>query len=413
MQLSDSLLAAIRSHPDDDAPRLEYAARLDAEGDARGEFIRVQCELAKLRGDEIRYDELRTREQQLLSEWEATWIAEIGADSIVYVEFRRGFVETIRLRIVDSATPFIQASNSRIVSVIRQLSLRECPIQFDVAQQILQSQYISRVRKLDLDNCGVSVSALELLATSQCASELEDLILSSNPIQDFGVLALTSSPKKWKLSGLNLMNAEVSDAGFSSLLRWSGAWHLQELDLRRNRIGPRGLEGLSKNDSILSKLRVLILEDNVIGDVGISCLVSATRFSVQVLGLNFNEIGDAGIVSIAASARAASLRSLDLRGNNFGDRATIMLADSPNLNNLRELYISCNPNVKSAGQIAVAYAKGLGGLEELAIDCLTDAAVAAFAHTPALPKLKVLDTRESDLTSEAQASLEARFDEVI
>src|SRR2546422_761256 len=50
--MSDSapFLRAICAHPDDDGPRLVYADWLDERGDPRGEFIRVQCGLAKLSG---------------------------------------------------------------------------------------------------------------------------------------------------------------------------------------------------------------------------------------------------------------------------------------------------------------------------------------------------------------------------
>lgn len=44
---TDALLAAILAHPEDDGPRLVLADLLEERGDMRGEFIRVQCELAK------------------------------------------------------------------------------------------------------------------------------------------------------------------------------------------------------------------------------------------------------------------------------------------------------------------------------------------------------------------------------
>ena len=48
--MSDAaFLDAILAHPDDDGPRLVYADWLDEQGQAaRAEFIRVQCELARL-----------------------------------------------------------------------------------------------------------------------------------------------------------------------------------------------------------------------------------------------------------------------------------------------------------------------------------------------------------------------------
>ncbi len=46
-----AFLAAIMANPDSDLERLIYADYLDERGDPRGEFIRVQCELAALIGD--------------------------------------------------------------------------------------------------------------------------------------------------------------------------------------------------------------------------------------------------------------------------------------------------------------------------------------------------------------------------
>lgn len=46
MHNAEALLATIREHPDLDGPRLVYADWLEERGDPRGEFIRVQLELA-------------------------------------------------------------------------------------------------------------------------------------------------------------------------------------------------------------------------------------------------------------------------------------------------------------------------------------------------------------------------------
>ena len=51
----DALLAAIRANPDEDTPRLMFADWLDEHGDdasrTRAEFIRLQCEIARLADD--------------------------------------------------------------------------------------------------------------------------------------------------------------------------------------------------------------------------------------------------------------------------------------------------------------------------------------------------------------------------
>jgi uncharacterized protein (TIGR02996 family) len=47
-------LAAIRADRDEDQPRLAFADWLEEQGDPRAEFIRTQCELARLELDHPR-----------------------------------------------------------------------------------------------------------------------------------------------------------------------------------------------------------------------------------------------------------------------------------------------------------------------------------------------------------------------
>src|SRR5438477_5170948 len=92
----DAFLQVVLDRPDDDAPRLVYADWLEERGDPRGEFIRVQCELARLPADDPRRPELEGREKALLDAHRDAWLAPLrglGAD----VEFRRGFVERLTL----------------------------------------------------------------------------------------------------------------------------------------------------------------------------------------------------------------------------------------------------------------------------------------------------------------------------
>jgi uncharacterized protein (TIGR02996 family) len=53
-----TFLAAIRDDPEEDGLRLVFADWLEEQGDTRGEFIRVQCALAGMDGDDPRRDEL-------------------------------------------------------------------------------------------------------------------------------------------------------------------------------------------------------------------------------------------------------------------------------------------------------------------------------------------------------------------
>ena len=90
----DALYAAVLAAPADDLPRLLYADWCDDHGEPdRAEFIRVQCELARLPAADARWGPLVDRVGELLTpDNHARWrIPESG----LVQHFRRGFVESV------------------------------------------------------------------------------------------------------------------------------------------------------------------------------------------------------------------------------------------------------------------------------------------------------------------------------
>ena len=102
-----SFLAAIAADPADDGPRIVYADWLQQQGDPLGEFIAIQCALA--RG---RTAELAARERTLLEQHEAEWLARAGLRP-GEGRFQRGLIERV------------DASASRVAAAIE--SLAELP----------------------------------------------------------------------------------------------------------------------------------------------------------------------------------------------------------------------------------------------------------------------------------------------
>jgi uncharacterized protein (TIGR02996 family) len=95
MTQDEAFLQSILEAPEDDTPRLIYADWLDEHGDPeRAEFIRVQCELARLPEGDARRARLKLRERALLAQHEATWAAPLRG-RVSSWKFRRGFVEQI------------------------------------------------------------------------------------------------------------------------------------------------------------------------------------------------------------------------------------------------------------------------------------------------------------------------------
>src|SRR5437868_6863324 len=97
MSDESSFLEVIRAHPDDDGPRLVFADWLDERGEHdRAEFIRTQCELARMpKGDPGRADR-ETRERQLLAAHEEEWLGPLPA-GVREWSFRRGLLDEIAL----------------------------------------------------------------------------------------------------------------------------------------------------------------------------------------------------------------------------------------------------------------------------------------------------------------------------
>jgi uncharacterized protein (TIGR02996 family) len=93
-----ALIESIRFNPDEDTPRLVLADWYEENGDPeRGEFIRVQCELARTDPTAERYPELHARQLQLLIEHEREWLGE-WADRLVRWEFRRGLLDEVTIQ---------------------------------------------------------------------------------------------------------------------------------------------------------------------------------------------------------------------------------------------------------------------------------------------------------------------------
>src|SRR5215211_5846586 len=90
-----ALLEAVCADPAADGPRLIYADWLDERGDPRGEFIRLQCALARLPTADPVARKLNARLGLFgrhLSTWEAPLKAIVGG-----MEWARGFVETVNV----------------------------------------------------------------------------------------------------------------------------------------------------------------------------------------------------------------------------------------------------------------------------------------------------------------------------
>lgn len=148
MSIDDEFIQTIIANPDDDTPRLIYADWLEEQGDPRGEFIRIQRELAKMTEDDPRRWNLELRQGRLMRRYGWQWWFEPFNPSHKPPIFRRGFAEEVLL----GATQFL-----------------ERPSEYFAAYPLLRVLYLDRVR----------ANHVAPLATLPCLDQLEKLCLSS------------------------------------------------------------------------------------------------------------------------------------------------------------------------------------------------------------------------------------------
>src|SRR5262245_1555069 len=86
-----AFLEDIKAHPEDDVPRLILADWLDERGDPRGEFLRVQCQMAASEWGTSDSDALARRQRDLIAQHARAWTAPL-APFVLDRHFWRGLL---------------------------------------------------------------------------------------------------------------------------------------------------------------------------------------------------------------------------------------------------------------------------------------------------------------------------------
>jgi uncharacterized protein (TIGR02996 family) len=160
----------IRRNPEEDAPRLIYADWLDELGDPRGEFIRVQCELAKLtEQEEGRRKLLQERERALWKLHRRQWMRSLKVYHVREARFRRGFLETAELftrpHPVETPTQFAERWNNFIeqepaLAQVRLHLHHDCAVTKVIRRDRLEILGWPVVNGCGIWNCRIMIAAL-------------------------------------------------------------------------------------------------------------------------------------------------------------------------------------------------------------------------------------------------------------
>jgi hypothetical protein len=254
-------------------PRLVYADWLDERGDPRGEFIRVQCELARLAEEfpfhrrepwRIRWEKqpdphgrhLAEREQQLRDAYETEWVAplkEIRTRDWKQFYFVRGLVGHGWLHVRDWSQHADAVLDT--APLMDSLDLRGFERQIEA---VAESRPLERIRHLTLEGY---------------TDMPKDGSLTLGPQ---GAAVLAGSPHLSGLRELRLRENEIGDEGVRHLARSSHLGNLTLLDLERNSVGDAGL-GHLLDSRRLAGLRYLNLQENLVGPDGLAALLASPR----------------------------------------------------------------------------------------------------------------------------------------
>jgi uncharacterized protein (TIGR02996 family) len=283
-----ALLRAIEANPDEDTPRLAYADWLDENGQPeRAEFIRLQCELARL-PSRPRPDGLVSREGKLFGEFHERWLRELPGQQF-YPKFRRGFIDPVHTGGFNVVRHW---ETYAAVAPLHHLHLFKTPLMTD---KIAACPALRFVRWLNL---------------------------ASNVIRNAAIAALARSP--------HLVN-------------------VNRLEASQNHIGVAGCAALAGAD--LPALRRLDLNFNPVKDRGLTALLAAAWMpGLTSLCLSRCGLTDRGVIALAESPAVGGLRELWLGAMAATDAGVRALVDSPHLRRLERIWIDYVSPVPAAHQ---------------------------------------------------------------
>jgi uncharacterized protein (TIGR02996 family) len=254
MTQEEAFLRAVLQDPDDDGVRLVFADWLEERGDPRGEFVRVECALARLPADDDRRPALYARRRQLLAAHRDAWLGPLRGLAYAW-EFRRGFVEEVTAdayRFLQHADTFFAAAPLRLARLLHAAG---------VVGALAECRHLGRVRALHLTDNGLGDGGLGTLLASPHLGGLRTLRLGNNGLTDVGAALLVGSPDLAGLTTLNLSRNALGDAGAAALAS-SRVWPaLTSLHLGDNAIGDAGAEALAAASG-LPRLAELDLSGN-------------------------------------------------------------------------------------------------------------------------------------------------------
>jgi uncharacterized protein (TIGR02996 family) len=429
MRENAAFLQAILAEPDDDAPRLIYADWLEERGDVRGEFIRVQCALARMASDDPRRAELELRERELLAGHRQAWLGVLPSwEGITRVEFGRGFIASIQ-------TTF-DAFRTHADELFRLVPVDSiCFDDFTVtdAPALAHSPHLAQLTEVSFDSRDLAASPIPIGDAALAASDAIATALAASPyltrltalgfnhIGDVGLTALAGSPNLRRLSSLRLGEPKFghrggggfSPEGIATLLASPHLTRLVKLTFRNPRFEPPGVRerftaALAAAPRLPALKELRLFWTGMYAEGAVALATSPLLAGLTSLDLHWNNIDAEGAEALTRSPCLSQLTRLDLADNRLGERGALVLADLPQRSQLAHLNLWENRigGRGAAALVAAPYLRRLKSLR-LGLNQIGDAGAAALAASFDLPALTWLDLYDNGIGDAGAEALAA------
>jgi uncharacterized protein (TIGR02996 family) len=349
-----SWIKAIRAEVEDDIPRLACADWLEERGQTeRAEFIRVQCALARIEGDDPRRPDLARREEELLDAHEAEWLKELPAWAAkARIEFRRGFVAEVaagvKTFLSKAAGLFARAPVTRLFTRIDKAGL----------EALTDSAHLAGLCDLslgDADPAGVA----RLLASPHAAGlrGLHLVALAGFAARFAALAPVLESPKLAELTRLSIRHVGFDEADVRHFVRLPALRGLETLRLESWDATDTSLRELAAAE--LPKLRSLDLACNqAMTDETVRALAESEHLrNLTLLDLRNSRVGDTGLRALAQSTNLPNLTDLGLLLIDVTVAGVRTLLESPNLPRLSRIELLRSPDL--AAYLPVRGRRGL------------------------------------------------------
>lgn len=299
------LLDAVRAAPGDDLPRVLFGEWLSAQGDPRGELIRVQCALRAGLNPAERIL-LRQDERALLAGHQRAWLAPYAARGMS-LEIHRGFIEEVAVWDLPRAGDALARLFAN--EPVRALSLRAYRGADAAVRRVIDAGWLARLDKLSITGA-YAEGTLDALAKALAGSTVTRL--SPGGGRADVAAALVREGVVGRLQSL-VLPTETDDGALADL---AGAPPgLQSLYVPGGAVGARGVSALASS-ALMEGVSTLCLNRNeAVDDEAARALADAPRSAaLSWLELADTALGAAGARALAASSHLLSLKRLDVRG---------------------------------------------------------------------------------------------------